>query len=32
MEGDVGVRGVTGAVDASFSDIRDHLDMGFMGM
>ena len=32
MEGKAGVRGVTGDVDVSFSDILDTLDMGFMGL
>jgi opacity protein-like surface antigen len=31
LNGDVGVRGVTTPVDASFGDILDNLDAGFMG-
>lgn len=32
MDGKIGVRGVTSAVDASFGDIADNLDQGFMGL
>lgn len=32
MEGTTGVRGFNADLDASFSDIVDNLDMGFMGM
>lgn len=32
MDGTVGVRGYTTDVDASFDEILDHLDAGFMGL
>ncbi len=32
ISGEVQLRNVTADVDASFSDILDKLDMGFMGM
>ena len=32
MEGTTGIGGVTADVDASFGDILDNLEMGFMGM
>jgi hypothetical protein len=32
LEGKAGIRGVTADVDASFSDILDHFDSGFMGI
>jgi hypothetical protein len=32
LDGTVGIRGVEADVDASFSDILDNLDAGFMGM
>jgi len=32
MEGTTGIGGVTADVDASFEDILDNLEMGFMGM
>jgi hypothetical protein len=31
LDGDVGVRGRTAAVDASFSDLADHLNFGLLG-
>ncbi|MCZ6667532.1 MAG: hypothetical protein O6932_02545, partial [Gammaproteobacteria bacterium] len=31
VSGDVGIRNVTIDVDASFSEILDNLDLGFMG-
>jgi len=32
MDGTVGVRGYETDIDVSFSDLLDHLDMGFMGI
>lgn len=32
MDGTIGAKGVTSDVDASFGDITDHLDSGFMGL
>lgn len=32
MDGTTGVRGVSADVDASFGDVLDNLEMGFMGM
>jgi hypothetical protein len=32
MDGKIGIRGVTSEVDASFSDIADNLNQGFMGL
>lgn len=32
MDGKIGIRGVTSDVDASFGDITDNLDQGFMGL